>query len=134
MESYEAIDETPNTRGNVSDALERVLSPAEFADFRRVNKMGGPNGCGTPLHYWRDNRSAILDQLDYSKPFRDTVTSAMEAVRDGIKSGKNISLCANCGKKSTSRCGQCKKARYCSSECQKVHWKVHRSSCSASFG
>ena len=53
--------------------------------------------------------------------------------------GENIELrvfkCHNCDKQpkdcegSLRRCGSCGEAFYCSKECQKKHWKLHRSTC-----
>ncbi|KAI0032959.1 hypothetical protein K488DRAFT_48696 [Vararia minispora EC-137] len=37
--------------------------------------------------------------------------------------------CALCGKKTTSRCSSCLSVHYCSPECQRAHWKEHRSFC-----
>ncbi|GAQ81064.1 hypothetical protein KFL_000690420 [Klebsormidium nitens] len=40
---------------------------------------------------------------------------------------KDLSLCANCGKPDAqSRCGRCRVLRYCSKECQTLHWKEGR--------
>jgi hypothetical protein len=38
-------------------------------------------------------------------------------------------LCASCGKQGDSTCGQCKVVRFCSKECQKAAWKVHKKAC-----
>lgn len=39
--------------------------------------------------------------------------------------------CAACGKGSSDMqaCGGCLRVRYCSRECQKAHWKVHKPTC-----
>lgn len=38
--------------------------------------------------------------------------------------------CASCGlMPARSKCGRCKKARYCSRKCQSLHWKRHKSNC-----
>jgi len=41
--------------------------------------------------------------------------------------------CAKCNIQRTGllACGICKAVRYCGTECQKAHWKVHRQTCSA---
>lgn len=42
--------------------------------------------------------------------------------------------CAACGLRDSvklSRCSRCRGVRYCSAECQRRHWKEHRSQCSA---
>lgn len=41
--------------------------------------------------------------------------------------------CANCSQEHcTKKCARCKKVFYCSAECQKEHWKLHKQSCKAS--
>lgn len=37
--------------------------------------------------------------------------------------------CSVCEKKSSKTCSLCNVARYCSPECQKIDWKVHKSEC-----
>jgi hypothetical protein len=40
--------------------------------------------------------------------------------------------CWNCKKMShTKKCSQCEIARYCSKECQRTHWKIHKITCSS---
>ncbi|KAF9476995.1 hypothetical protein BDN70DRAFT_862417 [Pholiota conissans] len=44
----------------------------------------------------------------------------------------NSMICANCGgpgKPTLSACSVCRKTQYCSRECQKAHWKVHKKIC-----
>ena len=39
-------------------------------------------------------------------------------------------LCALCGKGGAqSKCGDCREVSYCSRDCQKAHWKTHKSVC-----
>ncbi|KAI8809210.1 hypothetical protein BJ742DRAFT_241191 [Cladochytrium replicatum] len=38
-------------------------------------------------------------------------------------------LCAVCFQPASSKCGQCKIARYCSNACQKSDWKMHKREC-----
>jgi hypothetical protein len=41
------------------------------------------------------------------------------------------SVCGNCGKADVKlkTCGRCRIGAYCSKDCQKLHWKLHRSFC-----
>lgn len=41
----------------------------------------------------------------------------------------NLSLCKICGKKAEQFCSKCKKIYYCSKECQKTHWILHKTEC-----
>jgi hypothetical protein len=45
------------------------------------------------------------------------------------QSQKYSKFCAVCLKTSTKRCNACGKVRYCSRECQKIHWKTHKKQC-----
>ena len=43
---------------------------------------------------------------------------------------KNIIECANCNKtKKLKKCARCTIVYYCSTECQKSHWKTHKPNC-----
>jgi len=44
---------------------------------------------------------------------------------------KTVFKCANCDHRypSMKKCSACKKEHYCSSECQKTHWKIHKKVC-----
>jgi hypothetical protein len=47
----------------------------------------------------------------------------------------NESSCNGCGKQSNEGhlvCGQCQTAHYCSRDCQKKHWKIHKTECEPS--
>jgi hypothetical protein len=54
-----------------------------------------------------------------------------------IKAGRGVrkeGQCTTCGRspkegKAFAACGKCRKARYCSPECQKVDWKAHKKAC-----
>lgn len=40
-----------------------------------------------------------------------------------------MQLCVNCLKPANKRCGQCHVAWYCSAECQKKDWNIHKPEC-----
>ena len=42
-----------------------------------------------------------------------------------------IDLCSRCCRAGTNVCSRCRKVYYCSSECQKSHWKLHKLVCKA---
>jgi hypothetical protein len=63
------------------------------------------------------------------------VPGMAEVIKNG-RGPRNEAQCTTCGRspqgdKKFSACGECKKARYCSQECQKVDWKTHKKSCKA---
>jgi hypothetical protein len=63
------------------------------------------------------------------------VPGMAEVIKNG-RGPRNEAQCTTCGRspqeeKKFSACGKCKKARYCSQECQRVDWKAHKKSCKA---
>lgn len=63
---------------------------------------------------------------------RDNVRAALA---DSEAGAELPSACKTCGKLSkTSKCSQCKSVAYCSKECQKLDWPVHKAACKARFG
>ena len=48
---------------------------------------------------------------------------------------QSLEKCANCKKfqPNMKRCGTCNKVRYCGKECQRKHWKEHKSNCKRSI-
>jgi len=71
----------------------------------------------------RDNRNGELDTM---------VCSCHEK----LPSLRSTEVCAFCEESplraalTLSRCGRCKQVVYCSVECQKAHWKLHKKTCS----
>lgn len=59
----------------------------------------------------------------------------MEVVVKKGKGARKEDECANCGRKPGGKifaaCARCKRARYCSQECQKIDWKGHKKTCKA---
>ena len=41
--------------------------------------------------------------------------------------------CQVCGKDASKKCSRCSLAWYCSAECQKKHWKEHKSVCNSEY-
>jgi len=74
------------------------------------------------LIHGRNNRSALLD---------DTLINVLQK----LVPIRSVEICALCEESphfaalTLYRCGKCKKVAYCSSGCQKVHWKVHKMYC-----
>lgn len=78
-----------------------------------------------------DTAVALIDKVCSSQPQPEI--SATIVVDELLKSilGKNI--CALCGKIDCAKqCGKCRKVYYCSSDCQKKDWKLHKVTCSSS--
>jgi hypothetical protein len=58
----------------------------------------------------------------YHKP------SCLKIKEQKLKELKEIN-CEVCGKPSSKSCSRCKKANYCSIECQKANWNEHKVTC-----
>ena len=75
------------------------------------------------------------------RQFRDTcLDKTMLKCHEKLPSARSTEMCAFCEESpqratlTLSRCSRCKQVVYCSAECQKAHWKLHKKGCKASAG
>ncbi len=108
----------------------------ELSDLVNAVPILSPNTerivCGEALRmflllYGRDRRTEVLD-------------AAMLRYREKNPSAQSTEICAFCEESpqraafTLSRCGRCKQVCYCSTGCQKAHWKLHKKTCKAPEG
>lgn len=81
---------------------------------------------------------ALLRAMPDPPPHRDGVAlqsgDGGDATVSAEEDGEEIdpeTHCATCGKggNDLSRCSRCKTTMYCSRECQRLHWKIHKITC-----
>jgi len=67
-----------------------------------------------------------------SKPSASSATASDQHPLDAHRPAQNDSFeCSQCGKPNAIlRCGRCKNSRYCSQQCQKAAWPLHKNMCS----
>ena len=70
-------------------------------------------------------KMSLLDDETLKQATNETVEEKTAASTDGKR------RCANCGKvvSEIKRCADCGKVKYCSRECQRKHWKIHKLEC-----
>jgi hypothetical protein len=91
-----------------------------------------PNGYHKPIHTFR------LEDLGKQAQMQQSGASIEEVTDDAATAAAavpNSSQCTGCQRAGTAadlkRCGRCKAAWYCSVDCQKRHFKVHKQVCKA---
>jgi hypothetical protein len=61
------------------------------------------------------------------------VGSSIQAVNTAINGQRGFAIesqCSACGEENAGRrCSRCKEEIYCGTECQKIHWPVHKKIC-----
>lgn len=101
--------------------------PAEEKElFRKVSRKTGipPEAVGVVKELME---RCSTDELQTF--FADTYHMSLEDVcRTSLAM---MQICAQCGRFSEimPKCGRCLSVRYCSAECQKLHWKQHKKEC-----
>lgn len=57
-------------------------------------------------------------------------TADLGTKKESLASAIKLNLCSNCVKpECTKKCGGCRKVFYCSTQCQKQHWRTHKINC-----
>ncbi|XP_029125484.1 uncharacterized protein LOC109790354 isoform X2 [Cajanus cajan] len=83
-------------------------------------------------HFFKSHQGEqehLSSELNYYFDGGDHLPAAAPSDSGGRRHGG----CASCGNLSTTRCSRCKAARYCSMECQIIHWRSgHKYECSES--
>ena len=96
-----------------------------------VSKFGEPNqksgGKTMPIAISYDNLGLEINFItnnwnDYNSPISFCCIFKPE-------NNPNKSICGVCAKNAQYSCGKCKLVKYCGSQCQKIHWKVHKIYC-----
>jgi len=117
------------TRGSKREAAEVICGDADEADIvaSAMNEFDGDAAL----------QAALCAALDAPRARRDIVCYAVDARRDvNMRLAPEVlvvrapwTLCARCGIPADLKCSGCREARYCSAECQEVHWDTHQEEC-----
>jgi len=79
--------------------------------------------------------SARIVALGDLRPLRNAVRgNNSDNIKDAARLLQSTKCCCQCGQASTTPllvCGGCRKEEYCSRDCQKTAWKVHKTKCSS---
>lgn len=79
-------------------------------------------------------------QLIPAKVMREMSQQLRKEMDQPVENKYGYDVCGGCGAKdgmggaSLLACGKCKKRKYCGTECQKKHWKLHKQVCEAPTG
>lgn len=67
-----------------------------------------------------------------STSFRYFIDLAYGTLKKRKKTAENINICARCQAADCQmRCSKCRQVYYCSDECQKANWKIHKTQCAS---
>lgn len=113
----------------LDEHMRMVLSPAGFAGYREKNKLKSSYAPDEPLNYWLRHRTRIAAALPAELEGRALAAEAMKFIVSDLKQVHLGKLCARCGMHAERQCSRCRRARYCSVDCQRAHWPEHRGVC-----
>lgn len=127
------------------------VSPAVMADFNRSTLSGhGDIGLGPvemaelqkdfpdEMHLFGDDKpyfAFLLCMRDGDRlrgglrVFLPCEVADFDQILKVSASIGHVNLCLHCHAPATKMCNRCRIARYCSKECQSLHWKAHKPMC-----
>ncbi|KAJ7981952.1 Ubiquitin carboxyl-terminal hydrolase [Quillaja saponaria] len=78
----------------------------------------------------KKERISLLAQLAAEEDFRAEQIAVAGFIAPVSPSKSEIQVCARCFAPARTRCSRCKSARYCSGNCQIIHWRqIHKQEC-----
>ncbi|XP_059484795.1 ankyrin repeat and MYND domain-containing protein 2 [Neocloeon triangulifer] len=107
--------------------IKKLIKPTGLDQFVRISVRRFPfMECTLFMQIANGIASAIKDPHYEPGCLISVVTSAINGHR-GFATDSQCSACGN--EKANRRCSRCKKEVYCGPECQKVHWGLHKKTC-----
>ncbi|KAJ7948861.1 Ubiquitin carboxyl-terminal hydrolase [Quillaja saponaria] len=78
----------------------------------------------------KKERISLLAQLAVEEAFRAEQMAVADVITPVSPSKSELQMCARCFAPSRTRCSRCKSVRYCSGNCQIIHWRqIHKNEC-----
>ena len=126
-------------------ARERLarINSALAADPRMVQRFQEGLGKPNPIAFYQSTEDPeqrwMLVELYETREARNALRPMIVNEGDTVPQGsitvatQHQHVCASCARffVNMPKCSRCKSVWYCSAECQRTHWPVHKQSCSA---
>ncbi|KAF3763819.1 hypothetical protein M406DRAFT_262923, partial [Cryphonectria parasitica EP155] len=106
----------------------RVGAKIKDEDFQYLREL-------VPRIVSHDGYTSPLADLGFRGPGKAQFLAALDNYKPGVPRSLSDPSCFHCGKieqdtgKAPVLCSQCKGAWYCDKDCQRAHWRAHRSTC-----
>lgn len=105
------------------EELVSTLSAGRDLIERRLLSTPTSHGSKTGIGYWG------LPQCDNKAQFKECYEADKIVNFITVNKENWCRLCTKTSSESLSRCSRCKNVWYCSVDCQKMHWRVHKKTC-----
>jgi hypothetical protein len=107
----------------------KEMADKGVAAFRNEMEQHGMSGANTKvMRQLLRTRDGLVRYLAKAIP-----CSCLNDLKKQGNAGPKMGICAFCDKKDTKvnlfKCSRCIIAKYCSKECQKADWKLHKALC-----